>query len=103
MRTKLINLAWGKGRRARDEARVAPHQFDQTDPVAHRARFGVRHFDRLNRCSARGLVAEALTGEQDVVIDGLRNSHHRNQMMTAPRFGGNLGRAAQGAIAADDK
>ena len=66
-----------------DEARLAPHQLHETDPVERGDRLRVSGVDRDARHRDRALEAERLVDERDVVVDRLRHADHADLLPPA--------------------
>ena len=72
-----VGVVHGQRGVAGDEAAVPAHDPHQADAVDRRLRLDPRGLDRLRRGRVRGLEAEALADERDVVVDGLRDADRR--------------------------
>ena len=97
-----VDLAVGERRAGGDETGVAPHQLDQADAVARAGRLGVRCVGCAPRLGDRGLEAERLLDERDVVVDRLRDADRRRSSACARAASSAIAwRAAQRAVAAD--
>ena len=81
----------GQRRIAGDEPRMPAHQLDQPHAVRRRLRLDVRRRGSTRCARERGLEAEALVDEHDVVVDRLRDADDRD---LRPALGDLLRRSA---------
>ena len=96
-----IDLLRGHGGAGGDEAGVAPHELDQADAVGRASGFAVRAVEDGARRFDRGVVAERLADELDVVVDGLGHADDGDGQLAAGDFLRDGVGAPLGAVAAD--
>ena len=84
-----------------DEPGVAAHQLDDPDAVARRCGLGMGGFEGVRRDVHRGLEAEGLVDEGDVVVDRLGDADHAERDSLPRGDVGDGAGALEGAVAAD--
>ena len=98
-----VDFVRGEHGGAGDEAGVAAHELDEADAVAGALGLGVGALDGVDGGGEGGLVAEAFVHVHDVVVDGLRDADDGDGAAALLRLAGDVERAAERAIAADDE
>ena len=98
-----VGVVHGQRGVAGDEAAVPAHDPHQADTVDRGLGLDPRGLDRLRRGRVRGLEAEALADERDVVVDGLRDADDGDVETARQQDVGEAGRAAHRPVAADDE
>ena len=99
----IVHAILGQRREGRDETRITAHQLHEADAVGITLRLAMRAADGAHRLGKRGLEAEALVHELEIVVDRLGDADDTDLEVALGHFLHDRLRAAQGAITADDK
>lgn len=98
-----VHVLHGQGGPCGDEPRLPPHELHEADAVGRAAGLGVGALDGLRGLEHRGLEAEGLGDEVDVVVDGLRDADDRHLQPPLADLLADAQRGLHGAVAADDE